>query len=578
MGLLDFFSFKRPALPASSTSGEPEWVKAQVLSGDRFTPAGFRTGFLSSNQRAPRRGTPELLAAYDSTPMLRATVAKIAGNAARVPGRLYARKKKGTGKGSSSKAEYVEDLQTRNLSHEWKIKEIKTLRNQDEMELVGPEHPLLKLLERPNEHMRGRALMFLTFAWIDLVGDAFWTFNTDRAGKPTSLFAIPPQWVRSLPTRQRPFFEVKIENETFEIPVGNMIHFKDPSLLNPYGRGSGVGHALADELDTDENASKHLSSFFYNRAMPDMIVSVEGADEEMLLATKAKFEDQHLGLGNAYRSAFMNGSVSVERLDTSFKDMDLVSIRKFVGREVVVQAFGISPEMLGILDNSNRATVFEARAMFAENVLLPRLDLVESVLQDLACLFDERLLFAFDDPKPDDLKHVLEVGKARPNILTENEWRVLAGQDPVPGGDVYRLENGSVVTRLDHGLEGGDESPAVSGVQDLALNGAQISSLLVVIQAVAAGTLPKATALILLGEAFPSIAAESIAGMLAPIEEGSMPELGELAADPTADPAPLPADDEKAWRSWGARSVLKGLRGVRYLAPVPVPAADPDAT
>lgn len=506
-------------------------MKAQVLEADDFMPSA-RSGFFTAT-RTPRRGTTEILHAYATMPFVRATVQKIAGNAARTPARLYARKRAGSGK-AGERPQYVEDPQLRGLSHEFKQKELKAL--QVNRELVKVEHhPMLDLLRQPipdDTRFKGRTLLFLTFAWLDLVGDAFWAFDTNGAGKPTAIYAIPPDWVREIPTKTRPFYTVRIENAEFQIPITNMLWFKDPSLANPYGRGVGVGHALSDELDVDENASKHLSSFFYNRAMPDMLVSVEGADEDILRATKAKFEQDHRGLLNAYRSAFVNGKVSVERLDTSFRDMDLVQLRKFSGREIVVQAFGLSPEMLGILDNSNRATVYEARAMFAENVLLPRLDLVESVLQDFALLFDERLIFCFDDPKPDDLKFVLEVTKSHPAAFTENEKRILAGQEPVDGGDVYKGENGIPHSRIDAGLQ--DDSASTAAVQDTALNGAQVDSLRQIIADVSAGLLPKKSARALILAAFPGVSAEEVDAMLAPIVEGSTPP-----------PAPVPSAPAK---------------------------------
>ena len=41
--------------------------------------------------------------------------------------------------------------------------------------------------------------------------------------------------------------------------------------------GSEAANAvLADELDIDEFATKHLKSWFFNRALPDVFLSVEG--------------------------------------------------------------------------------------------------------------------------------------------------------------------------------------------------------------------------------------------------------------------------------------------------------------
>lgn len=58
-------------------------------------------------------------------------------------------------------------------------------------------------------------------------------------------------------------------------------------------------------------------------------------------------------------------------------------------------------------------------------------------------------------------------------------------------------------------------------VQDTALNGAQVSSLLEIINAITAGTMPKATAEALIPAAFPGMDPDQVSAMLSPIVEGS---------------------------------------------------------
>ena len=74
-------------------------------------------------------------------------------------------------------------------------------------------------------------------------------------------------------------------------------------------------------------------------------------------------------------------------------------------------------------------------------------------------------------------------------------------------------------------------------VQDLALNGAQVSSLLEIITAVSSGTLPAATAREVIASAFPSFDAARIDRMLSPLS-AFVP-----AATPQAPAAPPPALD-----------------------------------
>jgi len=80
-------------------------------------------------------------------------------------------------------------------------------------------------------------------------------------------------------------------------------------------------------------------------------------------------------------------------------------------------------------------------------------------------------------------------------------------------------------------------------VQDTALNGAQIESLLAIIASVAAGTLPKPSAEAMIIAAFPSIEPTQVSAMLNPIKEGSIPSPADLIPEPvkTEEPKPAPA-------------------------------------
>jgi HK97 family phage portal protein len=377
---------------------------------------------LFRNGDAPRKGTREMLKAYSALPYFRTSVSKIAGGVASTPLRLY---KKNGADGRAKYSRRLKKMPTRDFAALVKAQEDRG----DISEIE--DHPLLDLLDAPNPFMGENALMKLIASYWLMVGDVFVVLNLDDRGLPAEAFPVPPTWVQEYPSKNRPYFKVTINGATYTIPQDQMLWMREIDPANPYGNGTGIGGAVSDELDTDENAAKFVSSYFYNRAMPDMIVSLAGAKPETLARAKEKFENSYRGFEKAYRTAWTSGDLTVERLDTSFSDMDLVELRRFE-REIVLQTFGLSPEMVGVLDNSNRASIQEARAMFAENVLTPLLDAIKSELQrTLVPFYDERLILAFDDPTPDDRQFRLEVMSSAPaGYFTKNDWRDLANLDP----------------------------------------------------------------------------------------------------------------------------------------------------
>lgn len=74
---------------------------------------------------------------------------------------------------------------------------------------------------------------------------------------------------------------------------------------------------------------------------------------------------------------------------------------------------------------------------------------------------------------------------------------------------------------------------AAGAVQDTALNGAQVASLLEIINAVAAGSLPKATAEAMIIAAFPAIDPAKVAEMLRPITPTPKKETSDGSQEPT---------------------------------------------
>ena len=89
--------------------------------------------------------------------------------------------------------------------------------------------------------------------------------------------------------------------------------------------------------------------------------------------------------------------------------MQLVDLRRFE-RDAIVQTFGVPPEMLGILQNSNRATIEAADHLFSRWVLLPRLEAFRDVLQkQLVPQFDEKLILTYQNPIPEDRDFKLSV-------------------------------------------------------------------------------------------------------------------------------------------------------------------------
>ena len=126
----------------------------------------------------------------------------------------------------------------------------------------------------------------------------------------------------------------------------------------------------------------------------------------------------------------------------SIVDLNLVEVRKHLG-EILVETFGIPPEILGHVENSNRATITAAQTLFACNVLLPRLTFLEVELnEELVPDFGRTdVVLLFDSPVPEDKDFALDTTKAHPWAFKADEIRGLAGMPALPDeeGQVFAV-------------------------------------------------------------------------------------------------------------------------------------------
>lgn len=374
--------------------------------------------------RNPRLGTREILKAYSWSPWLRAVVNKVAAD---VAGLTWTVKVATNGSGKAVRARALQSGRQRDrLALAKSMKAAGTLRTLD-------NHPILDTIHGGNNpFFQGFANIELTQIFLDLVGEAAWLFDRNSFNMPTTTYPIPPTWVAELPTAQRPFYAINGPTGRRDVPTENVLWFYHPDPVNPYARGSGLGMVLGDELETDEAAAKHTKSWFKNRAVPDVLIYGEFGVEEKK-AIEQTWINKLRGAAKAWLPFFLNREVKVEKLSQTFENMQLVELRASE-RDIIVQIFGVPPEVFGILANSNRSTIDVADYLMKRYVTVPRAEYLRQVWQRrLVPLFDEKLIIDYENPVAEDLDFELKVMVASPWAANVNEWRARMGLEPLPG-------------------------------------------------------------------------------------------------------------------------------------------------
>ena len=317
------------------------------------------------------------------------------------------------------------------------------------------DHPMREALGGGNALMTGLAVRYVSSLHWVLEGEAFWLKGRNGVGAPFSVWPPPPHWVLETPTPSRPAYRVGFRGWHGLIPETEILWLPRHNPANPYGRGTGLARALADELETDEYAARHTRQTFLNQARPDFIVypgeEGKGWTDVERRRIEQDWQDQHQGFWRAFRARFATRKLGIYEFQASdMRSLQMVQLREFQ-RDTVRQTFGIPPEVMGIIEpGSSRATAKVSSYLFARWVLVPHLEMFRALLQErLAPEYDDRLLVDYVSPIEEDDEFNLQTRLAAPWAWSANEWRALGGSPEMEGGRgaVHVLPLGSQVVR-----------------------------------------------------------------------------------------------------------------------------------
>ena len=371
----------------------------------------------------PKRGVEGILASYESMPWVRACAGRVSSSMSAVQWRLYATKKPGEARAYRHRLAQTADVTRRKHV-------LQSLRDSSELTELS-DHPFLDLMTKGNGYHTGVALRRIESLHMDLVGEAFLYKGRNMLGVTVALWPIPPTWIMSTPTPAFPFFRVSYRTWQENLPAADVLWMCDPGARDPYGRGVGLGHAIADEAEIDEFAAKTSRQLFFNRAQPDFLVYPKGERAELDETETKRFEQSWLNkLQGYWRSSkphFLSREVGVYEFQKNIKDLMLTEIR-LQERDIILQVWGMPPEKLGILNNSNRATIDGSDLIYSKELLVPRLEMRRSFYQEMLIPeYDDRLIVAYDTPVTEDREFALKAAQAAPYVLDANEWRGIMG-------------------------------------------------------------------------------------------------------------------------------------------------------
>ena len=330
-------------------------------------------------------------------------------------------------------------------------------KNKNKAEVIET-HDIYNLLDNPcpaDRELTGWTIRYFIFACYDLVGEAYLLKVRDPRGKVIALQPVAPSWVVQTPSATSKYWEIyplgTASGNSIFVPVEDVICFKDIDLNDPYGRGKGTSEAIGDEIQSDEYASKYAKNLFFNDATPSAIIYAPNGNKDTADQIKQTWLQKMAGFHHAKEPMVLTGEGSkFEKISQSPTELDFVESRRFL-RDSANEHYHIPPEIMGILQNSNRSTIDSAEYLLNKNVLADRLRMFERVINSQLLWEDfdkeQNLILHHENNISEDIAQKLQIlndGLSR-GVLTVNDWRVGMGFEPdEKGGDVYLRGFGQV--------------------------------------------------------------------------------------------------------------------------------------
>jgi HK97 family phage portal protein len=249
---------------------------------------------------------------------------------------------------------------------------------------VGPgDHPLARLLARPNPEQTGIELWEAFYGHLQVAGNAFLQAAQLDEAPPSELYVLRPDRMSVIPGADGwPVgweHRVGPQVKRFERdPVSGEAPILHLKIFHPSDDWYGLSpmEAAGFSIDIHNAGGAWNKALIDNAARPSGALVFSGAggadrlSEEQFRRLKQELEDMHVGAANAGRPMLLEGGLDWRPMSLSPSDMDFIEARYSAARDIAL-AFGVPPMLLGIPGDNTYSNYREGNLAFWRQTALP---------------------------------------------------------------------------------------------------------------------------------------------------------------------------------------------------------------
>jgi HK97 family phage portal protein len=257
------------------------------------------------------------------------------------------------------------------------------------------DHPMLRLLERPNAYYTGVELWMATVVDWAANGDAYWYVITGPSGDPTEVWWLPSWTVNpeGTPEQYLTHYRYTVNGEDTLLDPRYVVHFRYG--LDPENDRKGVAplRSVLREIFTDNEAASFTGTILRNMGVPGIMVSPDQGgveiDEDDAEQTKRDLTENFTGTKRG-QPIVVTSATKVQQFGFNPEQLLLKELRR-VPEERVSAVTGIPAIVVGFgagLDRSTFTNMGEAKIAAYEQALIPMQRIMsEKIRFDLLTLY-----------------------------------------------------------------------------------------------------------------------------------------------------------------------------------------------
>ena len=249
-----------------------------------------------------------------------------------------------------------------------------------EYEPAGVDHPLQRLLDRPNDVWDGGQLLRTVESRLALWGSAYVAIVRDGDGVPYEMWPLRPDEVRVVAGKDdrvvRGFIHENLDGRAAYLPE-EMLWYRRFNPMNSYSGFSSMEPARS-AVDMGTEALRFNRRFYVHSATPsDVVITTEGNPQQEQIDQLIDRWDQRLANPDtAHRPMILSAGVDMKRLGSNQSDMEFIAALQWSVEEVS-RAFGVPKVFLSEFEDATLANVRTMEQFLWRNTIIPELKMLE---------------------------------------------------------------------------------------------------------------------------------------------------------------------------------------------------------